>query len=268
MKKIKQIITQDNMLVILFVLFGILVFITFFADMMAPFSPYEGSLRDAFTAPNDTHLFGTDKLGRDVFSRVLYGIRISMSISFILVTVIVVVGSSLGIIAGYFGGVCDKIIMAISDILISFPSMVLAIALAGVMGASVENAMFAIFIVSVSKYIRLARSLVLQVVNQEFIRAAKMSGTTNFQILVRHILPNITNVLLVTASGDIGTIILELSALSFLGFGVPAPLPELGHMINDGRAYMLQAPWIIAGPSVAIFCIVSVCNLFSDRLGR
>ncbi len=264
MNKIKQ----DKILLILLFMFALLIIIATFAEFIAPFNPYEGNLKDAFIAPNSQHLFGTDKLGRDIFSRVIYGTRISMSISFLLISIIVIIGTTLGILSGYFGGLCDKLIMEISDIIISCPSMVLAIALAGVMGASVENAMLAIFVVSISKYIRLTRSLVLQIANQEYIKAAKMSGTKDIHIILRHILPNIINTIMVTAGSDIGTIILELSALSFLGFGVPAPLPELGFMINDGRSYILQAPWMIMGPSVAIFTIVSICNLLSDRLAR
>ncbi len=259
---------KDKAFTILLCMLGMLVLVAIFAEFIVPFNPYEGNLKNAFIAPNSTHLFGTDKLGRDVFSRVIYGIRISMSISFLLVTIILTVGATLGILSAYIGGVCDKIIMGISDILISFPSMVLAIALAGIMGASVRNAMIAIFVVSISKYMRLTRSLVLQIINEEYIKAARMSGTKDLYILTRHILPNIVKTLMVTASNDIGTIILELSALSFLGFGVPAPLSELGFMINDGRNYMLQAPWMVAGPGFAIFLIVSICNLLSDKLGR
>lgn len=243
-----------------------LVLVVVFAGKIAPFDPSVGDLKNAFQTPNDLNFFGTDRLGRDLFSRVVYGVRTSIIISFLLITIISVVGVVLGVISGYFGGIVDTIIMRISDILISCPSMVLAIALAGIMGASVENAMFAIFVVSISKYIRLSRSLVLKIKNTEYVKSAKVAGTTDFNIIRKHILPNVFSPLFVTATTDIGTIILEISALSFLGFGVPSSIPELGQMISDGRSQMLYYPYLVAFPGLAIFFIVSTCNLISDKI--
>ncbi len=250
------------------ILLALVVFTALFANFIAPYNPYEGDLKNAFLAPSFEHFFGTDKLGRDVFSRIIYGIRISVTISIALVLSISVVGSILGIISGYYLGIIDKIIMRISDILISCPSMVLAIALAGIMGSSIRNAMIAIFVVTVSKYIRLARSLVLKIINEEYIKAAKVLGTKDRFIILRHIVPNIFQTLLVTASTDIGVMILELSALSFLGFGVPSPFPELGLMINEGRPYLLHAPWLIIYPGIVIFIIVTIFNQLSDKLRK
>ncbi len=243
-----------------------LVSIAIFADYIAPYSPYDGELKNAFLPTSSEHLFGTDKLGRDIFSRILFGIRISLSVSVILVLIIATVGTILGLVSGYSKGFLDKIIMRIADILMSCPSMVLAIALAGIMGASLTNAMIAIFIVTISKYIRLARSLVVKTMHEDYIKAAKMSGTSSFNILFKHILPNIFGTILVTASTDIGAIILELSALSFLGFGVTAPIPELGLMISEGRDFMLSSPMQIVFPGVAIYIIVSIFNTLSDKL--
>lgn len=243
-----------------------LLFIVVFANKIAPFDPSVGELKNAFQYPNAVNIFGTDKLGRDIFSRVLFGVRTSLLISVALVTIISTVGILLGVISGYFGGIVDTIIMRISDVLISCPSMVLAIALAGIMGASVENAMFAIFIVSISKYIRLTRSLVLKIVHSEYIKSAKIAGTSSFNIIKNHILPNVITPLFITASTDIGSVILEISALSFLGFGVPAHIPELGYMLSDGRANMLYYPYLVAFPGFTIFFIVSTCNLLSDKL--
>ncbi len=247
-------------------LFIVIVFIALFANFLAPYNPYIGELKNAYMPPSSEHFFGTDKLGRDIFSRIIYGIRLSLSLSFVLVFLISFIGTFLGIISGYYQGIVDKIIMRIADVLISCPSMVLAIALAGIMGASIVNAMIAIFIVTISKYIRLARSLVIKVINEEYIKAAKVLGTKDRYIIFRHILPNIFQTLLVTASTDIGVMILELSALSFLGFGVPAPMPELGLMINEARAYMLKAPWLIFFPGMALFVILCVLNGLSDKL--
>lgn len=266
MTQFKKWLNLNKYLVFLLIMVNILVFIGIFAPIIAPHDPLYGDLKQGFIPPNSEYWFGTDKLGRDIFSRVLYGIRISLGISASLIMIILFFGGILGILSGYLGGVVDKIIMAISDVLISCPSMVLAIALTGLMNASVQNAMLAIFIVTISKYVRLTRSLVLQIVNTEYIKSAKMCGTSHVNILIKHIIPNISQTLLVTASTDLGSIILELSALSFLGFGIPAPLPELGFMINDGRAFMLNAPWIVAFPGLAILIIVSVLNLTSDKL--
>lgn len=244
----------------------ILLLIVVFAPLLAPYNPLTGELKDAYITPGASHFFGTDRLGRDIFSRVLYGIRTSFTIAGFLILVIFVIGTTLGIISAFYGGIIDIIIMRVSDILLACPSMVLAIALAGIMGPSVRNAMLAIFVVNISKYIRLTRSLVLKVVNSEYVQAAKMSGTTSFNIMKRHIFPNIITPVLVTASTDIGSIILEISALSFLGFGIPNHIPELGQMVSDGRAYMLYYPWVVFYPGTAIFFIVSTCNLISDAL--
>ncbi len=264
LKKIKQ----DKIFIFLLFLLGIILFIAIFANFLAPYNPYVGDLKNAFIAPNSEHLLGTDRLGRDILSRIFYAIRISFFVALALAFFIAFVGSLIGIIAGYFKGFIDTIIMRISDILMSCPSMVLAIALAGIMGASIKNAMLAIFVVTVSKYIRLSRSLLLKIINEEYIQSARLAGTKDIHIITRHILPNIFQTLLVTASTDFGVIILELSALSFLGFGVPAPMPELGLMINEGRAYMMNAPWLIIYPGITIFIIVTVFNQISDRLRK
>ncbi len=253
-------------IILLGILAVILLVIVAFGNPIAPFDPNVGDLKSAYLTPNGTNLFGTDKLGRDIFSRVIYGIRTSVVISVVLVFLISTVGTILGVISGYLGGITDSVIMRISDILISCPSMVLAIALAGIMGPSIPNTMFAIFIVTVSKYIRLSRSLVLKIKSVEFIKTALISGTTNINIIKRHILPNIITPLMVTASTDIGTIILEISALSFLGFGVPSSIPELGYMISDGRSDMLYSPYLVVFPGLALFFIVSTCNLISDKI--
>lgn len=246
-------------------LFLLLLLLCLFPQEFATHDPLEGSLKAAYQAPNSDNLCGTDVFGRDIFSRIIYGVRLSLALSLTVTTLIVVIGTTLGVLAGYLGGVVDTIITGICNILISCPSMVLAIALAGILGASVENALIAIFVVTISKYIRLSRSLVLQVNNEEFITAAQMTGTTKGNILWKHILPNIIQTLLITAATDIGTIILELSALSFLGFGVPAPMPELGLMMNEGRAHLVSSPWMVFCPGIAIFSLVSLVNLASDQ---
>ena len=266
MSKIKKFIKRNKMFSLLVVAAIAIILVGILAPVIATHSPYESNLHDAFIAPNSEHIFGTDKLGRDIFSRVIYGTRISLSAALILVILIFTIGTTLGVIAGYFGGIIDTIIMRISDMMISFPGMVLAIAMAGIMGASVKNAIIAITVVSWTKYARLSRSLVLKIKETDYIRAAKVTGCKTVHIITRHIIPNIISTLIVTATTDIGTMILELSALSFLGFGAQSPQAEWGLMLNEGRAYMVDCPWLMIYPGLAICIVVVVYNLLGDSL--
>lgn len=266
MSKIKKFIKRNKMFSLLVVAAIAIILVGIFAPVIATHSPYESNLHDAFIAPNSEHIFGTDKLGRDIFSRVIYGTRISLSAALILVILIFTIGTTLGVIAGYFGGIIDTIIMRISDMMISFPGMVLAIAMAGIMGASVKNAIIAITVVSWTKYARLSRSLVLKIKETDYIRAAKVTGCKTVHIITRHIIPNIISTLIITATTDIGTMILELSALSFLGFGAQSPQAEWGLMLNEGRAYMVDCPWLMIYPGLAICIVVVVYNLLGDSL--
>ena len=266
MSKIKKFIKRNKMFSLLAVAAIAIILVGIFAPVIATHSPYESNLHDAFIAPNSEHIFGTDKLGRDIFSRVIYGTRISLSAALILVILIFTIGTTLGVIAGYFGGIIDTIIMRISDMMISFPGLVLAIAMAGIMGASVKNAVIAITVVSWTKYARLSRSLVLKIKETDYIRAAKVTGCKTVHIITRHIIPNIISTLIITATTDIGTMILELSALSFLGFGAQSPQAEWGLMLNEGRAYMVDCPWLMIYPGLAICIVVIVYNLLGDNL--
>ena len=266
MSKIKKFIKRNKMFSLLVVAAIAIILVGILAPVIATHSPYESNLHDAFIAPNSEHIFGTDKLGRDIFSRVIYGTRISLSAALILVILIFTIGTTLGVIAGYFGGIIDTIIMRISDMMISFPGMVLAIAMAGIMGASVKNAVIAITVVSWTKYARLSRSLVLKIKETDYIRAAKVTGCKTVHIITRHIIPNIISTLIITATTDIGTMILELSALSFLGFGAQSPQAEWGLMLNEGRAYMIDCPWLMIYPGLAICIVVIVYNLLGDNL--
>ena len=266
MSKIKKFIKRNKMFSLLVVAAIAIILVGILAPVIATHSPYESNLHDAFIAPNSEHIFGTDKLGRDIFSHVIYGTRISLSAALILVILIFTIGTTLGVIAGYFGGIIDTIIMRISDMMISFPGMVLAIAMAGIMGASVKNAVIAITVVSWTKYARLSRSLVLKIKETDYIRAAKVTGCKTVHIITRHIIPNIISTLIITATTDIGTMILELSALSFLGFGAQSPQAEWGLMLNEGRAYMVDCPWLMIYPGLAICIVVVVYNLLGDSL--
>lgn len=236
------------------------------APLIAPYNPIDATLQNAFQPPSAEHLFGTDKLGRDCFSRILYGAKYSLTAVLALVTSVFIIGTSLGVISGYFGGKIDIVIMRISDIMISFPGMILAIAVAGIMGGSLTNAIIALTIVSWTKYARLARSLVLKIKKRDFIEAAIINGGKPTHILWTHIAPNILPLMIITAATDIGSMMLELAGLSFLGFGAQPPTPEWGLMLNEGRQQLQTAPWLMIYPGLAILVTVVILNLWGDSL--
>lgn len=248
------------------VLVLVLIAIAFAAPVLAPYDPTHAAMKDAFLEPGAQHLFGTDKLGRDCFSRVLYGARASLTGVLVLVASVFVVGTTMGVVSGYFGGKVDMVIMRISDMMISFPGMILAIAIAGIMGGSLVNAVFALTIVSWTKYARLSRSMVLKVKRRDFVEAAIVNGSTSPHILWVHILPNILPMMVITAAADIGALMMELAGLSFLGFGSQPPAPEWGLMLNEGRQQLQTAPWLMFFPGLAIFVTVVVFNLWGDNL--
>lgn len=243
-----------------------LLLIAIAAPVIAPYDPTHAAMKDAFLEPGAQHLFGTDKLGRDCFSRVLYGARASLTGVLVLVASVFVVGTTMGVVSGYFGGKVDMVIMRISDMMISFPGMILAIAIAGIMGGSLVNAVFALTIVSWTKYARLSRSMVLKVKRRDFVEAAIVNGGTPGHILWVHILPNILPIMVITAAADIGALMMELAGLSFLGFGSQPPAPEWGLMLNEGRQQLQTAPWLMFFPGLAIFVTVVVFNLWGDNL--
>lgn len=236
------------------------------APVLSPYDPVEATMQNVYLEPSAEHIFGTDKLGRDVFSRILYGARYSLSGVLLLVAVIFLVGTSLGIISGYYGGKVDTVIMRISDMMISFPGMILAIAIAGILGGSLVNAVIALTIVSWTKYARLARSMVLKIKKRDFVEAAVVNGGKPTHILWKHIVPNILPLMVITAAADIGAMMMELAGLSFLGFGSQPPAPEWGLMLNEGRQQLQTAPWLMVFPGLAIFLTVVVFNLWGDSL--
>ena len=266
MKKLPAFIKQYPSFTILTILAAALLLIAVFAFAIAPQDPYESVLQDALQAPSSEHIFGTDKLGRDIFSRIIYGGRISLSATLSLVIAVFLIGSILGMISGYFGGVIDAVIMRIADMMVSFPGMILAIAVAGIMGASIRNAVIAVALVTWPKYARMARSLVLKVKNTPYIQAAQTTGAKTGTILMKYLFPSVTPTLVVTAATDIGGLMLELAGLSFLGFGAVAPQAEWGLMLSEGRAYMQSAWWMMIYPGLAIFTTVVIFNLWGDAL--
>lgn len=254
-----------------FTIFGILGVLVILAAIFAPvltggIDPTTGSLSEALKPPSSEHLFGTDKLGRDLFARVIYGARTSLIAAFSVVILAFVIGTVAGVLAGYFGKIVDAVIMRIADMMIAFPGMILAIAVAGIMGASIRNAVIAVALVTWPKYARLARSLVLKIRDRDYVSAAIVTGSKTPYMLIKYMLPSAITTLVITAAMDIGTMMLELAGLSFLGFGAVPPTPEWGLMLSEGRAYMSAAPWLMIFPGVAIFIVVVIFNMLGDSL--
>lgn len=264
--KVLEYIRTHKLLVIYISLALIISIVAVITPFIATYNPTEAVLKDALQPPNNEHLFGTDALGRDVFTRVLYGARISISTSLILVTLTMIIGSILGIVSGFFGGIIDNIIMRIADIMLSFPDLILAMAISGILGANIINSMIAILCVSWTKYARLSRSIVLKIKTQDYIKSAEIIGSKRLHLLTHYFLPNILPTMIVTAFTDIGTIILSLSSLSFLGFGVQPPTAEWGYMLSEGRNYLQSAPWLLVYPGLAIFITVAIFNLMGDSI--
>ena len=256
-----------------FVIFGLLALIIILCAIFAPIvtggvDPLKGSISESLLEPGEdpAHIWGTDKMGRDVFARVIYGARYSLSATFIVVILIFIIGSIIGVVAGYFGGAVDAVIMRIADMMLAFPGLVLALAVAGIMGASIKNAIIAITIVSWTKYARLARSLVLKIRHRDYVSAAIVTGSKTMYMLKTYMFPNALPTLIITAATDIGSMMLELAGMSFLGFGATPPSPEWGFMLNEGRAFITTAPWLMLYPGLAIFVVVVVFNMLGDAV--
>lgn len=258
---------KNNKLFCLYSFLVILVFlVAILAGYIAPNDPYEASMKQALQPPSSDYLLGTDKLGRCLFSRIIYGLRISVTTSLLLVLCVFVIGTVLGVISGYFGGKIDIVIMRISDVMISFPGIVLAIAVAGMLGSSMYYTAIAIGLISWPKYTKLSRSLVHKIIKNDYISSAIVTGTKTRYVMLNYIMPNIVSIMIITAVMDIGVMMIEISALSFLGFGATPPTPELGLMLNEGRQFMQTAPWLITYSGIAIIIVVIIFNLFSDGL--
>lgn len=243
-----------------------IILVAVFVPWIAPHDPYEAVMANALQAPSWEYPFGTDQLGRCELSRVLYGTRASLEMALTLVVVIFTVGTALGVVAGYFGGTIDRVIMRIADMMIAFPGLVLAIAIAGMLGPSMLNTVIALAVVSWTKYARLSRSLVMKIKNNTYIEAARITGSKTGHLIRSYLFPNILPTMIITATLDIGTMMLELAALSFLGLGAQPPTPEWGVMISEGRQYLQTAPWLMVFPGIAVFVVVAVMNLLSDGL--
>ncbi|WP_273852920.1 nickel transporter permease [Guptibacillus spartinae] len=246
------------------VLFFILLAI--FAGVISPEGINEQKLGERLQAPSASHWFGTDDFGRDILSRIIYGARISLWVGFFAVLGSAAIGSLLGMVAGYYGKLVDTIISRIFDIMLAFPSILLAIAVVAVLGPSLRNALIAIAIINIPNFGRLVRSRVLSVKQEEYVMAARAVGMKDSRIIFHHVLPNSLAPIIVQGTLAIATAILEAAALSFLGLGAQAPQPEWGKMLADSRSYIIQAPWTVFFPGLAIMLTVLGFNLLGDGL--
>ncbi len=233
---------------------------------VAPMDPLEQDLTRRLTPPGTGHLLGTDEFGRDVASRLLHGTRLSLLVGIVSVGIGIAVGGSLGLVTGYFGGWIDLLGMRVVDVMLAFPSVLLAVVVVAVLGPSLTNAMIAVGIVSVPVYARLVRAQVLTVRSLPFVESERAIGSRDARILVRTVLPHCLAPLLVQASLGLATAILDAAGLSFLGLGAQPPLPEWGAMLGHGREYVIHAPWILAAPGTAILLTVLGFNLVGDGL--
>jgi peptide/nickel transport system permease protein len=236
------------------------------APLIAGSDPLAQSVVQGARPPSPAHWLGTDKLGRDLFARIVYGARISITIGFVAVGLAITAGTLIGLVAGYAGKRADSVLMGAMDVMLAFPSIILAIGITTILGPSITNLMLAVGIVYVPQYARLARSSVLTVKEHEYVEAARALGAGAPAILARHVLPNILAPLLVQATLGIATAELEAAGLSYLGLGARPPAPEWGAMLNDARDYWLSAPWALIFPGAAITVLVLGFNLLGDGL--
>jgi peptide/nickel transport system permease protein len=236
------------------------------APALSPYNPIKTNQRAPLEAPSAAHLMGTDRFGRDILSRVLWGGRLSLSVGVVAVGIAACSGVVLGLIAGYYGGRTDMMIMRLVDLLLAFPGILLALAIIATLGGSLVNLMIAVGIAAIPDYVRITRGTVLSLMEQEFVLAARVVGCRDHAIIFRHILPNVTAPLTVLATLGIAGAIITGSALSFLGLGVRPPAPEWGNMLAEGREFLEHAWWVAFFPGLAIMLAVFSINLLGDGL--
>uniref|UniRef100_A0A7J3TFZ6 ABC transporter permease n=2 Tax=cellular organisms TaxID=131567 RepID=A0A7J3TFZ6_9EURY len=264
-QRTKHFSKQKTLVIGLIMIFG-LIFMAIFAPYITPYDPVEVNLRNNLLPPSWEHPFGTDNLGRDVFTRVIYATRIDLLAGFLVVGISMTIGLLIGIIAGYYSGKMDKILVGMIDTFLALPDIILALVIVSSLGPGIYNAIVSLSLFGWVKYARVSRSLTLSVKEKEFIEAIKAIGASDFYIITRHIVPNIIAPILTLAALHIGHAILSLAALGFLGLGVQPPMPEWGAMLNEGRAFLRVGWWLSVFPGLMIMTTVLAFNLLSDGL--
>jgi peptide/nickel transport system permease protein len=252
--------------VVAFALIAVFAACAILAPILAPYDPLLQDLGSRLRPPSPEHWLGTDSLGRDIASRILYGARISLIIGVVVVASAGVVGTIIGLIAGYAGGLVDEALMRLTEVFLAFPALILAMAIAGALGPSLTNAIIAIAAVTWAVYARLTRGQVLSLRQREFVEAARAIGASRVRVVWHHLLPNVLAPLMIQASFDLGSSIIAAAGLSFIGFGAQPPTPEWGVMISEGRNYISTQPWLSLFPGLAILFAVGSFNLLGDGL--
>ena len=268
-RHVLSVILRDPLSLIGTLIIVAVLFMAIFAEQVAPF-PEEGKGKtnapNTLMAPSSEHLFGTDKLGRDILSRIIMGSRSALIVPIGVVLFAVLLGAPLGALAGYKGGWLDEVIMRITDLVLAFPSLLLAMAIASALGRGLDKAAIALVISWWPWYTRIARGVAVGLRERYFVEAAQAIGVSDAVIIFRHILPNTISPILVQATVDMGTVILAMGGLAFLGLGTQPPAPEWGLMVSEGRTYILEQWWIATFPGMAIFIVVLAFNLLGDTL--
>lgn len=244
----------------------VLVFCAVFAQWVAPYDYAAQHLADRFHSPDAQHLFGTDNLGRDIFSRVVYGARISLVVGISSVCLAAGIGIVLGAVAGYYGGLFDNILMRVMDVLLAIPNLLLAISIAATLGSGMQNLVLAIGLGAAPGYARIVRASILSLKDQEFVEAARAVGASDFHIITSHILPNCLAPIIVQMTLGVATAILSTASLSFIGLGIAPPTPEWGSMLSAGRQFIRDAWYIVMFPGLAIMVTIFGLNMFGDGL--
>ncbi len=245
---------------------GVVAAAAVFAPIVAPLDPAAVDARALLAPPSGDHWLGTDNLGRDIYSRLVYGARWSLGAAAAAAAAIVLLGVTVGLIAGYVGGLVDDLLMRVVDVLLAFPSLVLALAIVGTLGPSLQNVIVGMVAIWWVDYARVVRGLTLGVRDREYVTAAQCTGAPAGWIVLRHVLPNVVPSVLVLATLELGGLMLAISGLSFLGLGAQPPTPEWGTMLNDGRSFFQRAPQLMLYPGLAITLVVAGCNLLGDGL--
>lgn len=265
-KRIFRRLLKNRRAVVGGILLLIIILMAIFAPFVAPYDPVKQNIRNRLQGPSREHILGTDQFGRDTFSRVVYGARISLRVGFSAILIAVVVGCLLGLVAGYYGGMLDNIIMRIMDVLMALPGFLLALAIVAALGPGMQNVILAIGISYIPSFARLMRSSVLTVRELDYVSAAEALGSSDARILFRHILPNSLNPIIVMVTLSLAGAILSAAGLSFLGMGAQPPTPEWGSMISSSRPFIRVSHWCVTIPGLAIFTTVLCLNLVGDGL--
>lgn len=265
-KSVWSILTENKAAMVGMIIIGLLVLVAILGRFIMPYDPYIGNLSESLQPPSAAHILGTDEQGRDIFSRVIDGTKISLRVGIIAVAIALTIGTFFGAIAAYYAGKIDMIIMRIMDIMLAIPSLLLAIAFMTALGKGIDKAIIAIGFVTIPEYARIVRGCILSVKESEYVQAAKVIGNKDISIIFKHILPNVMSPIIVRATLGVSTAILETAALGFLGLGVQPPYAEWGSMLGAGRGYFFNAPYIVLFPGLAITITVLAFNLLGDGL--